>query len=144
MVRWSFSRAGFRLNSDNLLARLSVNRTEDLTGVSVPEMSLEQLVSQEPVEAPASNRTPVLQRSRILVPIEFAVSLKAYIDKTSSACPLCGHRDHEESSKDEKRQKSKFCDFDQSCFTRFRIYFQYLVFHSTSIFSDIFNLRAHL
>jgi hypothetical protein len=32
----------------------------------------------------------------------------------SGAYPLCGHRDHEKSSKDEKRHKSKFCDFDQS------------------------------
>jgi hypothetical protein len=41
MVRSSFSRTGFRFNSDNLLVPSAINRTEVLARISVPEMSLE-------------------------------------------------------------------------------------------------------
>jgi hypothetical protein len=102
MVRWSWSRAGFRLISDDLLAPIIINRTEVLARIIVPEMSLEQLVSQEPTETPASAGRPVRRGARIQAPIEFALSLKAYVDKMSGACSFGGHRDHEESSEDEK------------------------------------------
>jgi hypothetical protein len=42
------------------------------------------------------------QHQRIPAPIEFAVSLKVYVDKMSGDCPLCGHRDHDKSFEDEK------------------------------------------
>jgi hypothetical protein len=108
----SFSRAGFCVNSNNLLASLPINRTEVLAGISVPEISLEQPGFQEPNEAPGSAVRPVRRRARILAPIELAVSLKAYIDRMNDTCPLCGHRDHKESSEDKKRQKGKFCHFN--------------------------------
>jgi hypothetical protein len=65
-------------------------------------MSLEQLVSHEPIEAPTSDGRPFPSRARVPDRIEFAVNLKAYIDKMGGACPLCGYRDHEESSIYEK------------------------------------------
>jgi hypothetical protein len=54
MFRWSFRLPGFRLNSDNLLAPLTINRSGVLARISVLEVSLEQLVFQEPAETPAS------------------------------------------------------------------------------------------
>jgi hypothetical protein len=91
--------------SENLLAPLAINRSEVVSRISVPEMSLKQFVSQESTEAPASDERPVLRRVRIPAPIEFAVSLKIYIDKMSGACPLYGHQDHEESSKDDHAEQ---------------------------------------
>jgi hypothetical protein len=44
MVQWSLNRAGFWLNSDNLLALLPINRAEGPARISVPEMFLEQFV----------------------------------------------------------------------------------------------------
>jgi hypothetical protein len=41
MAGWSFSHAGFRINSENLLALLAINRTEVLARISVTEMSFE-------------------------------------------------------------------------------------------------------
>jgi hypothetical protein len=38
MVRWSFGRAGFRLNSDNLLSLLTVDPTPILDRLDVPEL----------------------------------------------------------------------------------------------------------
>jgi hypothetical protein len=111
MVQWSFSRAGFRLNSDNLLAPLAINRTEVLAQISVPEMSPEQLVPQYPTEVPASDGRSVPRRARIPAPVELAVSLKVYIDEKSGFCPLCGHRDHERSSKYEKETEEQILPF---------------------------------
>jgi hypothetical protein len=63
MIPWSFSRAGFHINSDDLLASLTINRTEVLARISVPEISLEQLISQEATEAPASPRVSSTERA---------------------------------------------------------------------------------
>jgi hypothetical protein len=41
MVRWSFERAGFRLNSDNLLSPLTVDPTPALDRLDVPELSFD-------------------------------------------------------------------------------------------------------
>jgi hypothetical protein len=38
MVRWSFERAGFRLNSDSLLSPLAVEPTPVLDRLDVPEL----------------------------------------------------------------------------------------------------------
>jgi hypothetical protein len=81
MVRRSFSRAGFRFNPDNLLSLLVINRTEVPARINIPEMSLEQVVFQEPTETPTSDRRPRPRRARIPAAIEFAMSLKTYIDK---------------------------------------------------------------
>jgi hypothetical protein len=65
------------------------------------------------------------------------VSLKAYIEKISGGCPLCGHRDHEE-SKDEKATESKFCHLINYVFMRYGSCFKHIVCPSTSIFSTNF------
>jgi hypothetical protein len=41
MVRWSFERAGFRLNSENLLSPLTVDPTPVLDRHDVPELSFD-------------------------------------------------------------------------------------------------------
>jgi hypothetical protein len=103
MVRWSFDRAAFRLNPNDLLGPLTVNPIEVLNRIGVPEMSLEQLISGETDEGSESQQKPIPRRVRIPSPIEFAVSLKAYVDKLSGVCPLCGYRDHQKPSKEEKK-----------------------------------------
>jgi hypothetical protein len=51
MVRWSFIRAGFRLNPRNLLDSLTVVRSEILDRIRMPEMALQNYVFPEPTEA---------------------------------------------------------------------------------------------
>jgi hypothetical protein len=75
MVCWNFSIPGFRVNSDDFRAPLTINRTEVLVQLRFPAMSLEQLVSQEPIEAPALAGRPVRRRTRIPARIKFADSL---------------------------------------------------------------------
>jgi hypothetical protein len=105
MVRWSFRRAGFNLNSTQLLGPLTVNPAEVLERIAVPEMALQELVSLDPSTAPASSDRAIHRRARIPAPLEFAVSLKAYVDKVSGTCPLCGHSGQAELTGDEERRK---------------------------------------
>jgi hypothetical protein len=51
MVRWSFIRAGFRLNPRNLLDSLTVVPSEIIDRIRMPEMALENYVFPEPTEA---------------------------------------------------------------------------------------------
>jgi hypothetical protein len=95
MVRWSFDRAGFRLNPHDLLGRLTLNPMEVLNRIGVPEMSLEQLISAETDEGSESQERPIRRRVRLPSLIEFA-------DKLACVCPLCGHGDHQKASKEEK------------------------------------------
>jgi hypothetical protein len=88
MDGWSFDRPGFRLNPHDLLGPLTVNPTEVLNKIGVPEMSLEQLVSGETDEDSESQERPTCQIVRIARPMEFAVSLKAYLDKLVGICPF--------------------------------------------------------
>jgi hypothetical protein len=92
-VRWSFLRAGFRLNPKDLLAALTVTRTEARERIVVPELSLEEFVFLAPDEAVKAAERPACRRVPIPGPTEFAISLKADVDKVAATCPLCGHRD---------------------------------------------------
>jgi hypothetical protein len=107
MVWWSFSRAGFRLNPDNFPVPHAS---------TVPKLWSESVSQRCILSNSLPNSLLKLQHRRILAPIEFAVSLKACVDKMSRACPLCGDHDHGKSSEDKKRQKSEFCHFAQSYF----------------------------
>jgi hypothetical protein len=106
MVRWSFRRAGFNLNPIQLLGPLTVNPAKVLERITVPEMALQELVSLDPSVAPASSDKSIHRRARIPAPLEFAVSLKAYVDKVSGTCPFCGHPGQAESTGDEQRAKN--------------------------------------
>jgi hypothetical protein len=68
-------------------APLTINYAEFLTEINIPEMFLEQLVFQEPAEAPASAGRLVRRRAGIPSLIEFTVSLTPCIDKMSGLCP---------------------------------------------------------
>jgi hypothetical protein len=105
MVRWSFCRAGFSLNPENLLAPVRVRPDEVLGRIALPEITLEELTSLEPNGTAASARPPVRRRARIPGPVEFAVNLKAYVDKVGGVCPLCGHKDQVEATEDEQKAK---------------------------------------
>jgi hypothetical protein len=51
MVRWSFLRAGFRLNPKHFLVPLTITRTEILEQIVVPELYLEEFVFPAPNES---------------------------------------------------------------------------------------------
>jgi hypothetical protein len=105
MVRWSFRRAGFNLNPSQLLGPLTVNPDEVLVRITVPEMALQELISFDPSAAATSLERSIHRRARIPAPLEFAISLKTYLDKLSGACPLCGHAGHAEPTGDEEKAK---------------------------------------
>jgi hypothetical protein len=52
MVRWSFVRAGFRLNPKNLLAQLTVTPADLLARIAVPEIGLDDYLFGAPPEVP--------------------------------------------------------------------------------------------
>jgi hypothetical protein len=91
MVRWSFLRAGFRLNPKNLLVALAVTRTEVGERIVVPELSLEEFIFSATGEAVRAAEKSACRRAPIPGPTEFAISLKGYVDKIAASCPLCGH-----------------------------------------------------
>jgi hypothetical protein len=76
-VRWSFLRAGFHLNPENLLAPLTMTRTEVLERMVVLELSLEEFVFSTPDEAVRAAERPACRRAPILGPPGFAISVKA-------------------------------------------------------------------
>ena len=105
MVRWSFSRAGFRLDPHNLFAPLTVNPAEVLDRLKVPDISLESFVSLGQEEDLSSTISSDHRRIRIPRPSEFAISLKAYADTVTGTCPLCGHAGRDESAREEEIAK---------------------------------------
>jgi hypothetical protein len=100
MVRWSFIRAGLFLKLDDLFGPLTVNPAAVIDRIALPEIAIEHFVAPETTRSPLSTDRSVRRRDQIPGPIEFAVSLRAYIDNVSGTCPLCGHSEEEESSDD--------------------------------------------
>jgi hypothetical protein len=103
MVRWSFERAGFCLNSDNLLSPLTVDPTPVLDRLDVPELPFDDaFVYQDQLDPQRLQLTAQCRRQRISGPAQFAINLMAYVDATVGKCPLCGHEEGEQSSDEEE------------------------------------------
>jgi hypothetical protein len=93
MMRRGFLRAGFRLNPKNLLAPLTLARTEVLERIVGRQPSLERFIFSGPDEAVRAAERPARRRAPIPEPTEFAISLKAYVDKAAVTCLLCGQKE---------------------------------------------------
>jgi hypothetical protein len=110
MVRWSFERAGFRLNSDNLLRHLTVDPTPVLDRLDVPELPFDEtFVYPGQLDRQRLQLTAQRRQQRIPGPAQFAINLIVYIDATVAKCPLCGHEEGEQSSDEEESTDEKLC-----------------------------------
>jgi hypothetical protein len=110
MVRWSFERAGFRLNSDNLLRSLTVGPTPVLERLDVPELPfddafvyLEQLDPQQLLQVAQHRQQRIPGRG------EFTINLIVYVDATVGKCSLYGHEEGEHPSDEEESTDENLC-----------------------------------
>jgi hypothetical protein len=101
MVRWSFERAGSRLNSDNLLSPLTVDPTPVLDRLDVPELPFDDTFVYTDQQNPR-RLTAQRRRQRIPGPAQFAINLMAYVDATVGKYLLCGHEEGEQFSDEEE------------------------------------------
>jgi hypothetical protein len=103
MVRWSFERAGFRLNSDNLLSLLTVDPTPILDRLNVPGLPFDDaFVYPDQLDSQRLRLTAQRRRQRISGPAQFAINRLAYVDATVGKCLLCRHEEGEQSSDEEE------------------------------------------
>jgi hypothetical protein len=103
MVRWSFERAGFLLNSDNFLSSLTVDPTPVLDRLGVPELPFDDaFVYPDQLNPQRLQLTKQRQRQGIPGPALFAFIIMAYVDATVGKCPLCDHEEGEQSSDEEE------------------------------------------
>jgi hypothetical protein len=85
-VRWSFVRAGFHLNPKNLLAPLTTTPADVLAQIAMPKIGLEDYVFGAPPEVLLPAGGPEHRPAPIPRPTEFAVNLKACVDKVAGIC----------------------------------------------------------
>jgi hypothetical protein len=98
IVRWSFERAGFRLNSDNLLSPLTVDPTSVLDRFDVPALPFDDaFVYPDQLDPQRLQLTAQRRRQRIPGLAQLAINLMVYVDATVGKCPLCGHEEGEQS-----------------------------------------------
>jgi hypothetical protein len=120
MVRWSFERAGFRLDSDNLLSPLTVDPTAAFDRLDVPELPFDDaFVYTDQLDPQRLQLTAQRVRQRIPGPAQFAINLIAYVDATVGKCPLCGHEEGEQSSDEEEEALIKSFAPDQIALSYF-------------------------
>jgi hypothetical protein len=101
IVRWSFVRAGFRLNPKNLLASLTVIPVDVLARIAILEIELEDYVFGAPPEVLLPAGRARHRRATIPRRTEFTVNLKPYVDKVAYSCLLCEHTEIEEEEEEE-------------------------------------------
>jgi hypothetical protein len=103
MVQWSFERADFRLNFDNILSPLTVDPTPVLNRLDVPELPFDDaFVYPDQLDPQRLQLTAQRRRQRIPGPAQFAINLMAYVNATVGKCPLSGHEEGEQSSDEEE------------------------------------------
>jgi hypothetical protein len=119
MVRWSFERAGFRLNSDNLLSPLTVDSTPVLDRLDVPELPFDDAFVFGRTGSTTTIANGATRRQQISGPAQFATNLMAYVDATVGKCPLCSHEEGEQSSDEEEKAPSKSFAPDQIALSYF-------------------------
>jgi hypothetical protein len=102
MVRWSFVRAGFRLDPDNPFNPVTLHPQMVIAGISLPEISRQEYVELETLRPPLRTDRAACKRFQIPAPHEFAVRLQAYVKRVGDGCPLCGHSEEEDSLKEEE------------------------------------------
>jgi hypothetical protein len=88
MVRWSFIRAGFGFNPNNMFAFLPVNPEIILERIVIPEIPIEQLATPETLRPQIVTDGELRRRHRIPGPHALAVSLRAYGNKATNTCPF--------------------------------------------------------
>jgi hypothetical protein len=104
MVRWSFERAAFRLNSDNLLSHLTGDSIPVLDRLDVLELPFDGAFGYpDQLDPQRLQLTAQRGRQRIRGPAQFVINLMAYIDATVGTCPLCGHEEGEQFSDEEEK-----------------------------------------
>jgi hypothetical protein len=62
--------------------------------ISLPEVSLQEYIEPETLRLQLRTDRAARKRFQIPAPYEFAVSLRAYVQRVGDTCPLC--RDSEE------------------------------------------------
>jgi hypothetical protein len=103
MFRWSFERAGFRLNSDNRPSSLTVDPTPVHDRPDVPELLLDDaFVYPDQLDPQRPKLTMQRRRQRIPGSAQVAINLMAYVGATVGKCPLCGREEGEQSSDEEE------------------------------------------
>jgi hypothetical protein len=103
MVRWSFERADFRLNSDNFLSPLTGDSTPVLDRLNVPELLFDDaFVYPYQLDPQRLQLAAQRRRQRISGPAQFMINLIAYVDATVEKCPLYGHEEGEQFSDEEE------------------------------------------
>jgi hypothetical protein len=76
IVRWSFERAGFRLNSDNLLNPLTTDPTPVLERLDVSELPFDDVfVYPDQLDPQRLQLTAQRRQQRIPGPAQFAINL---------------------------------------------------------------------
>jgi hypothetical protein len=89
MVRWSFERAGFRSNSDNLLSPLTVDPTPVLDRLDMRELPVDDaFVYPDQLDPQPLQLTAQRRRQRIPGPAQFAINLWRMLMRSSGSV-LC-------------------------------------------------------
>jgi hypothetical protein len=104
MARWSFERAGFCLNTSDLLGAVTVNPTAVFERIEVPKPPFDNSFPYpERLRPEQLQQSERWWRQRIPGPTEFAINFIVYVGATIGKCPRCGHEetsDEEEESND--------------------------------------------
>jgi hypothetical protein len=103
MVRWSFERAGFLLNLNNIRNPVQIVPSRVLDRISVPDFEInESFIYLDYMRKEAEVKDAASQRTPIPKPSEFAISFAAYTQAITGICPLCGHEEEDQATNEEE------------------------------------------
>jgi hypothetical protein len=103
MVAWSFERAGFLLDLENIRnpVQIAPSRVLDRIGVSDFEID-DSFIYPDHMGKKAEAKGAARKCTPTPKPSEFAMSVAAYIQIVIGTCPLCDHEEEEQVSNEEE------------------------------------------
>jgi hypothetical protein len=101
MVRWSFERAEFLLDLENTKNPVQIVPSRVLDRIGVPDFEIDDsFIYRDHVTKEAEAKDAARKRTPTPKPSEFAIGFAAYIQTVTGTCPLCGHEEEEQVSKE--------------------------------------------
>jgi hypothetical protein len=102
MVRWSFERAGFLLDLNDIRNPVQIEPSRVLGRFAVPELELDDaFIYPDEMQKEVEGMNATRKRAATPKPSDFAISLAAYIQAAAGTCPLCGHEEEDAGSEEE-------------------------------------------
>jgi hypothetical protein len=108
MVRWSFERAGFPFDLENVRPPVQIFLSRVLDRIAFPDFEIdESFINPDHMRKEAKVKDPAGKCMLTPKASEYPINSAAHIQTRTGTCPLCGHEEEKRVSHEEKSEANE-------------------------------------